>query len=584
MAHLRSTLLASLAAAAATGVAVSASGQIAQPDGTLVPDQNTSGDYFDTSRYNVNTLGLGTMLDTLEDGLVDYRADAATEPSVFSPLCGLTGSMIMRGGSCNMDFGWYCVDHPPTSNTDPNFVPLVTAAEVRAYHDALTGTYEQYKNDDKGFVPLIGMPPVEGAPLEGVREHPVFQIENCPSQKIGFAIMPTGIAISSVGEAVCDQAKFSESRLNPTHSSGQPWISALVYASQTRPGVFYLAFEDLPSSATSFVDYSLVPSEWSQDSDFNDFVYMVEGIQCDGGGLICPTGLPGKCGIGVTECTVDGTEGACTPRFSPETEECNNIDDDCDGVIDGEGLCPVEAPHCFEGSCVADCGGGEFPCPGGYECDPTSLLCVATGCLGVICGADQVCRNGICVGGCEGVSCPSGQDCISGECIDLCAGQNCPAGFVCEKGACIADCNCLPCAAGKDCGADGKCIDTACLGVECPAGQACNAGVCSDPCIDRTCPGGQICQVLDNKGVCVDDPAAGSGGTDGSGGGLSIDSTGGNDPTLGSGGGNVGNPPMAPESDSGCGCRAATGRGAGSAAAASLLLLGLAFARRRRHR
>ncbi len=579
---LRSSLIAFAAAAATSVVAISASAQISQPDGTLVPDQNTSGDYFDTSRYNVNTLGLGTMLNALENGLVDYRADAAIEPSTFSPLCGLQGSMILRGGSCNMDFGWYCVDHVPTSNTDPNFVPLVTATDVRSYHDALTGTYEQYKNDDKGFVPLIGMPPVQGAPLEGVQEHPVFQ--NCPSQQIGFALMPTGIAISSVGSAVCNQPKFSQAQLNTTHAgSGQPWISALVYASQTSPGVFYIAFEDLPSSPSSFVDYSVVPSTWGQDSDFNDFVYMVEGIQCKGGGQICDTGAPGKCGIGVTECTIDGAAGACTPRFGPEQEECNNIDDDCDGLIDGDGLCPAEAPRCFEGECVANCGGGEFPCPAGYVCDDATSLCVVASCLGVVCGPEQVCKDGLgCVGGCEGVTCPTGQDCISGQCIDLCQGQACPDGFVCTKGACIADCHCLACPNATDtCSPDGRCIDTACDSVVCADGLICRAGVCVDACDGVTCPGGQICVA----GGCQDavGPGTGGGGStiDGTGGGF-IGALGGTD--TGGSGTNPGNPPVAPVSESGCGCRTASRGPVGAAGAASLLLLGLAFARRRRRR
>ncbi len=115
----------------------SAMAQLAQLDGVLVPDQERSGAYFDTSRYNVDTLGLGTALDLLESGLVDYQADAAVEPSVFSPVFDLQASLIVRGESCHMDFGWYCIDHVPTSNPDQNFVPLVTADEVASYHDAL---------------------------------------------------------------------------------------------------------------------------------------------------------------------------------------------------------------------------------------------------------------------------------------------------------------------------------------------------------------------------------------------------------------------------------------------------------------
>ena len=574
MVHSRSRFDACFTAVAATCVAISANAQVRQPApfvvngieyDTVPVDQRYSSDYYpDQWGPGMNDLGLGILFDQLEGGLVDYQLDAAIEPAVFSPLCGLKGSMILRGGSCRMDFGWYCVDDPST------FVPLVTSAEVLAYHDGLTGTYEQYKNNDKGFVPLIGMPPVEGAPLESVRESPAFL--NCPSQQIGFTIVPTGDNIPSAGAPVCTQQKYSQASLNMKHAlTGQPWISALTYGSKSRPGVFYVAFEDLPSSPTEFNPPT--GQGWVADGDFNDFVYMVEGILCEGGGQICDTRQPGKCGIGVTECTVDGTPGACTPRFQPEQEECNNIDDDCDGLVDGDGLCPPEAPRCFEGTCVADCGGGEFPCEVGYECDSASGLCVESGCIGVVCAAEQVCKGGACVGGCEGVTCLPGLTCVSGECLDLCQGQVCPSGFVCEKGACIPDCHCLPCTDPTDqCGDDGKCIDTACLGVTCPEGQHCNDGVCNDPCSIMNCLEGQICQVRGNTGVCVADYGIGSGGT-----GIEVIGTGGNPRNVD----NVGDSLEAPVSRSGCGCRSAASNGSGSAAAV-LLLLGIAFVRRRR--
>lgn len=567
-----------LAAAAVTGAVASASAQIAQPDGTLVPDQTTSGDYFDTSRYNVNTLGLGTMLTQLEGGQVDYRADAATDPAVFSPLCGLKGSMIMRGGSCNMDFGWYCIDHVPTSNTDPNFVPLVTVAQVQAYHDALVAPNDRYKNNDRGFVPLIGLPPVNGTPLDAVRDHAVFQ--NCPSKQIGFAIMPSGVAIPSVGNPVCTQPKYSQRALNMVHAaSGQPWINALVYASVQRPGVFYIAFEDMPNSATAFLDTTKVPAGWTRDSDFNDFVYMVEGIQCEGGGQICNTGSPGLCSIGVTECTIDGTPGACTPKFTPSGETCDNVDNDCDGVVDnGEGLCPDPiAPRCFEGTCVGSCGGGEFACPAGYSCDEVTDLCVKSDCLGITCPAGERCVAGACQGGCTNVVCAAGKECVAGTCVDLCQGQVCPEGFICQKGACIADCRCLPCAAGYECGADGKCFDSACVGVTCDPGLKCVAGACVDPC--ATCLAPNVCTA---DGDCLP-PGSGSGGTPGVGG--SIEGTGGGlvVPTggIGNGTGSTGVAPKAPSSDAGCACRTSE-TGSSAAALGALALLGLVFARRRR--
>lgn len=55
-----------------------------------------------------------------------------------------------------------------------------------------------------------------------------------------------------------------------------------------------------------------------------------------GGGVTCPTGQPGACGVGTTQC--GGGALSCRISVAPTTESCNGVDDDCDGVVD-EGVC-----------------------------------------------------------------------------------------------------------------------------------------------------------------------------------------------------------------------------------------------------
>jgi hypothetical protein len=235
-----------------------------------------------------------------------------------------------------------------------------------------------------------------------------------------------------------------------------------------------------------------------------------------GGAVVCPgTGAPcdvagqvGACAIGVTACTAATT--TCQAVSGPTTERCDNIDNDCNGMVDdGDTLCPagqvcsngVCQPRCFEGACSM-----------GYSCD-TAGRCVETACIGVSCPAGQRCSGGSCIDQCSGVTCPHGQQCYAGRCIDLCNVLTCGMGEICQDGMCIPTCPCHACAADQTCGADGRCISTGCDLTMCDPGFYCQAGACLDACAGATCPMGQVCQL----GTCVDGPMqvdAGVPGTD----------------------------------------------------------------------
>jgi hypothetical protein len=58
----------------------------------------------------------------------------------------------------------------------------------------------------------------------------------------------------------------------------------------------------------------------------------------------------GVCAQGVTQCQLDGTV-SCAPLVKPTSESCDNLDNNCDGMVDnGTGLCDGNKV-CFNGTC-----------------------------------------------------------------------------------------------------------------------------------------------------------------------------------------------------------------------------------------
>jgi MYXO-CTERM domain-containing protein len=610
-------LLTQLTSAACLGLGLlganTSGAAVTEPSGLAVPiDQSLSNDYYDKTKYNESTLGIQSLLDVWEGtGVIDAYADASATNVVFSPLCGLNGSMILRGGGCMVDFGWYCVDDPVGQE---NIHPLVTAADIVKYHDVTLKTlpgkppgafntwWDALNNNDKAFVPTVQsgflQPIVGSANLSAVREDPNYKA--CASGKIGFAFKgnPTSI---------CPMSKFSEPERNQMSTFGKPWINAVVYQSKSSPGTFYVAFEDMPTTAASFTPalsevkatYPNMKSNssgwesWKNDGDFNDFVFKVDGIVCEGGGQPCtPTDasgepLKGACSLGVTACsTTPGEKPGCTQKIQPKAETCNGWDDDCNGVADdGDGLCQ-EGYVCDNGQCVGSCGSPEFPCDSGLVCETEGRLknyCVSEACKGVQCPDGQRCDMGTCVGGCEGVVCPENTQCIAGVCINLCEGVKCPDTFVCERGTCIPDCKCLPCTdpAKPFCDASGHCIDQRCASVVCDAFKTCVAGECVDPCASNPC-GNATCTPTETGSYSCAGAGTSTGTTTGTTTGVGTSTginpgtstgttgtTGTTTGTTGTTGTVIGN------DDSGCGCRTSSSSH-GNRGAFLLAMLGLA--------
>ena len=304
-----------------------------------------------------------------------------------------------------------------------------------------------------------------------------------------------------------------------------------------------------------------------EGTNCDDVGQCVEGWICNPSYLDASDGCDCNCGAHDSDCDdpeanvygckawqTCGPEDTCVPEQCPPDcvdKVCG--DDGCGGSCGG---CPLDAPRCVGGACVADmCNGvteigccdgaalsvcgddgidsvdctdddpsyicGWFPGagsnPAGYYCGPENdddglpLLDPAGGPDGalVVCPAcepscfDRPCGAGDGCGGACG--CPAGLACVEGQC-DSCT----PAcyGRACGDDGCDGSCGscnqdevclavgvcCLPSCEGKACGDDG------CGGAcgACVVGEVCFDDACCEPqCDGLSCGGGDGC-----GGIC----------------------------------------------------------------------------------
>ena len=522
------------------------------------------------------------------DMAIDPIEDAQITPGTFSPQCGLSGTIVLRGGGCKNALGWYNATIPATVPTQ--IFPLVPADLMPAPPVGIGCTTPD-------FCPLASRATTQP---QNRWADPLPEFAGNIRGSANWTGGPIGFAMIGVPNSQCPQTKYSQAELNNKNAAGMPWISTLIYQSIADPNAYYIAFEDQPSCTASWKGCnpgSTQPiTSGGNDGDFNDFVFYVSGITCKDGGRPCEVaGQMGICSTGVTQCASGGMATTCVPAVTPQPEKCDAVDNDCNGFVDdGDGLCPMGSV-CDKGTCVRACDEGEFKCLFGLTCDMG--FCKDARCISVTCGKDQVCIAGTCVGGCDGVTCPHGQVCRVGQCVSPCDGVTCEAGKVCEGGACQPPCGeCRDCASATtkcvESGAKkGVCVETGCESITCPAGQVCKAGACQDGCKDVKCPSGQACM----NGACMMSdlpdagaPVTGVAGTSGSAGNFGFGGVGsggstGSGGVFGAGGmsGKGGSTPPRIGGVTSCGCDVGDGPGAGGAA---LLLLGVVLALRRRAR
>jgi hypothetical protein len=414
-----------------------------------------------------------------ENGMLDPVRDAYTTPGTFSPQCGLSGTIVLHGGSCLNSLGWYNAVENPTAPPPLNQIyPLVPGNPTlpplmcldNDFCPLATRMHNQAPNQHTWANPLPEF-------AAEIRDHPMYM-----GGLIGFALLPPrDTAGNPMG--LCPQIKYSQAELNQKSPSGAPWVTTLIYQSVAEPGAYYIAFEDQPMCPSAWQGGNCGMGNGQNDGDFNDFVFRIKGLSCNLGGDPCEVDDPtvlGICRGGITECVAGGTSTRCRTAVKPTTEKCDALDNDCNGMVDEGDLCPAPG-ICDRGVCVNRCSATEFPCSPGLACD--NGLCRDPRCIGLTCNNDQICLAGICVGGCgPGVVCPHGQRCQLGNCVDACAGVTCATNEVCEDGACQPPCGrCRECKPGRMCNTtmnmpnSGKCLETGCENRNCPAGQVCKA-------------------------------------------------------------------------------------------------------------
>jgi len=435
---------------------------VTEPNGLQVPDLAAN-----TGPGGNNETDLGTFFKSLGETF-DVIADASAQPGVFSPLCDFSAELILSQSQGLAGVAWYNVPSNPTAIPDKIYQILAPSNTVPANGGQISSS--------------------------DIRNDP-----NYTGGLIGFVLTDNGGRAGPDGTLRIYYSEPSRNDYCSGCTTPGNWVMTLAYKSTlpTLQNTYYLAFEDWLTTSTKSLGQS--------DCDFNDKVFRVSGIQCQGGGEPCDTGQKGVCKAGLTECTI-GTDIVCRPQIPASPERCDNVDNNCDGIVDnGENLCPNPGEVCDRGNCVGDCSQTEFPCPAGLAC--SGKHCVEPACANVNCAPGLVCRGGQCTDACSGVTCPIGQLCETGICVDPCKNVTCPAGTVCSSGACVASCGCAGCPAGKICQANGSCVDSGCEMQNCMASEVCIKGVCTDACNGAVCPGNAACTV----GQCGT-PASGTGG------------------------------------------------------------------------
>ena len=560
-----------VSALALLGVCLYASQGLAvveQTDGTVVPVSIAncpgSGNPAGCLQVGLNT-GEGLPA-TSTTNPVNAIFSAVTSPEIFSVpqsngnYGNVTVQDLIEGAGFENTFGWYNASDPTKLYAiTPCADEPVSSRTVNFQTEFAQGRYLG------GFIGFFLITP-EGAPVGN----------NCG-------------AVSNVGHIYyTEQARNGDGN----------YVHYLLYPSKANPLAYYFGFEDLYRGGDNdFEDMFLkvtgllapcTPSAEICDNKDNNCDGLIDNMPVDAGGS-CGASDVGACSFGTLNCQAGAL--VCVGSVGPQPEACNNVDDDCNGIVDdnpsGSGAtCGSDVGECNFGA--TQCIGGAMVCIGGKG--PSLEVCnmLDDDCNGTVddltidaggpCGSNVgaclpgvlTCQNGaiVCVGGTTGTPelCNAIDDDCNGAIDDGDPGGGGACGSdvgVCEAGKehCVGGTIvCVGAISGTSeiCdGLDNDCDGTADQLAPCPGESKCVAGTCADKCKfgEFPCPGGTICfegycvpATCDNtvcqtgfmcvQGICVPDGMTGAGGAAGAGGatGAGGAGTGGTSSSSNSGG------------------------------------------------
>ncbi|HZF47847.1 MAG TPA: MopE-related protein [Polyangiaceae bacterium] len=220
-------------------------------------------------------------------------------------------------------------------------------------------------------------------------------------------------------------------------------------------------------------------------------------------------GEPTICSPGKT-CVKSGNTCQCAEPCEPELLQCQTAGQECVSATDTGGnagnYC-VPAPPCGEDKCasatVKDAAGNVVCAPAGTvlaNCkEPPRCACKGAA------GCQNPCYNVVCA---PGLVCathgPNAGTCGLDNCFNIpCSG--CDA--ACYKGQCVpSPCEPNPCAAGEVCKPNATFTDhtcePSCFAVMCAADEVCKAGTCVKTC-SPACGAGEYCDQSQATPVCV---------------------------------------------------------------------------------